>query len=71
LPARWSAGAYDIRLGDAAQWRADDALVIDHNSVEDIRASTITARFTGGIIELTIVQRDEPMTARLTGTAVD
>ena len=68
---RWSAGAYGIRTGDLAQWRGDDTLVIDHNSIGDIRAYTITARFSDETVELTIDQRDETMTARLTGTATN
>lgn len=68
---RWSKGAYGVRLGDMAHWRGDDTLVIDHNSIGDIRAYTITARFSGETIDLTIDQRDEPMTARLRGTVAN
>lgn len=68
---RWSAGDHGIRIGDAAQWQGDDTLVIDHNSIGDIRAYTISARFSGETVDLTIVQRDEPMSVMLTGTAAD
>ena len=49
----------------------DDTLIVDHNSIGDIRAYTITARFAGDTVDLTIDQRDEPMTVKLTGTAGD
>jgi hypothetical protein len=68
---RWSAGAYGMRNGDAAQWRGEDTLIIDHNSIADIRAYTITARFAGDTVDLTIDQRDEAMTVKLTGTAAN
>jgi CubicO group peptidase (beta-lactamase class C family) len=66
---RWSPGPNGIRYGQTAHWRDDTTLVVDHNTIGDIRAYTITAHFAGDSLELTIDQRDEPSTLRLTGTA--
>lgn len=66
---RFSAGSNGIRLGDMGTWSDASTFVVEHNSIGDIRAYRITARFVGETVVLTIDQLDEPMTATLQGRA--
>lgn len=65
---RWSAETNGVRFGDRAFWRDGRTLVIDHNTIGDIRAYTITARFEADRLMLTLMQRDEDNTVELVGT---
>lgn len=65
---RWSEESNGVRFGDEASWQDDTTLIIDHNTIGDIRAYTITARFEADKLTLTIVQRDEDHTVSLVGT---
>jgi len=66
---RFSPGEYDIALGVRGAWRDDRTFVLDYNTIGKIRAYGITCHFTGKDMELTIDQKDEPMTVKLTGTS--
>ena len=68
---RWSEGPNGIRVGDTAFWLDDSTLLIDHNTIGDIRAYSITVRFEADTITLTIVQRDEVQTVTLVGTLTE
>lgn len=65
---RWSAGPNGVQFGLTARW-TDGLLYIDYNTVGDIRAYTITARYVEDAVELTITQRDEFMSATVAGRA--
>jgi CubicO group peptidase (beta-lactamase class C family) len=65
---RWSEGPNGIRFGDKASWVDGNTIVIDHNTIGDIGAYSITAQFESDTLRLTIVQRDEVQTITLVGT---
>lgn len=65
---RWSEGPNGIRFGDKASWLDGNTVVIDHNTIGDIRAYSVTAQFESDTLRLTIVQRDEVQTITLVGT---
>ena len=64
---RWSEESNGVRFRDQAFWQNDNTLIIDHNTIGDIRAYTITARFEADKLALTIVQRDEDHTVSRVG----
>jgi CubicO group peptidase (beta-lactamase class C family) len=64
---RWSDGPNGVRYGVSARWANETTLVFDYNTIGDIRAYTITARYLGEAIEMTLTQRDEPGVITVTG----
>jgi hypothetical protein len=62
---RWSPGPNGVRYGVSARWMDASTLVLDYNTIGDIRAYTITARYIGDTLEMTLSQRDEPMVVTL------
>lgn len=66
---RWSAGANELPIGISGDWADERTLVLDYDTVADIRAYTITALFAGNMLDLTIAQRDEHEVIRLGGEA--
>jgi CubicO group peptidase (beta-lactamase class C family) len=66
---RWSVGENGVVHGARADWIDPGTLVLDYNTVGDIRAYTITVRFEGNDAGLTIVQHDEASTVVLSATA--
>lgn len=66
---RWSQGPNGVRYGLSAGWIDPGTLTLDYNTIGDIRAYTITARFSGDAVEMTITQRDEAMSVTLDGRA--
>jgi CubicO group peptidase (beta-lactamase class C family) len=67
---RWSSGPNGVRLGISGRWSDRNTLEFDYNTVGDIRAYTITARYVGDILEMTLAQRDEASLATLTGHVI-
>lgn len=67
---RWSEGMSGVRYGARGAWVDSRTFVIDYNTIGDIRAYTVTGQFTSAdALELTIAQRDEPVTVHLRATA--
>ena len=64
---RWSRGVDGVRYGATGQWTDPSTFVIDYNTIGDIRAYTITARFEGDRVALAVAQRDEPVRVELVG----
>jgi CubicO group peptidase (beta-lactamase class C family) len=64
---RWSPGPNGVRYGVSGRWTDVSTMVLDYNTIGDIRAYTITLRFSGETLEVTFDQRDEPAVATLTG----
>jgi hypothetical protein len=62
-------GENGVVHGARADWIDPGTLVLDYNTVGDIRAYTITVRFEGNDAGLTIVQHDEASTVVLSATA--
>jgi CubicO group peptidase (beta-lactamase class C family) len=64
---RWSPGPNGVRYCISGRWTDASTMVVDYNTIGDIRAYTITLRFAGEALEATFDQRDEPAVATLTG----
>ena len=66
---RFSPGESGMPIGVTGKWADKSTFVLDYNTIGNIRAFTITARYAGDTLEMTIVSRDEGFTLTLEGQA--
>lgn len=66
---RFSPGESGMPIGVTGAWTDESTFVLDYNTIGNIRAFTITARYAGDGMEMTILSRDEGFTLTLAGEA--
>jgi hypothetical protein len=66
---RFSPGESGMPIGVTGGWADESTFVLDYNTIGNIRAFTITARYAGDTLEMTIVSRDEGFTLTMEGQA--